>query len=195
MIHPDTTVKTVSKNIGNGVFATAFIPKGTIIVVRDEFDLCMPRKEFKQLPELVQSAMETYMYHDRNGNLVLSWDHARYMNHSCESNTLMTDYSLEIVIRDILPGDEITTDYGLLNVQEPYELFCGCGNCRGFLRTDDIDCWADTWDRKIMESLLLIKKVPQPLGHMLHQKEKDRLEEMLKTAEKYSSVKNLKYQP
>jgi uncharacterized protein len=194
MIHPDTTVKIVSKAIGNGVFATAFIPKGSIIVVRDPFDITLSLRQFRELQPAMQRAMETYMYHDKSGQLVLSWDHARYMNHSCDSNTMMTDYSLEIVIRDIFPGDEITTDYGLLNVQEPYELFCRCKNCRGALRTDDIDRYATRWDQQILESLLLINTVPQPLLPILADSEQQRLAGLHRETETYSSVKSLKYQ-
>ena len=190
MIHPDTVIRTISEDIGIGVYASSFIPRGTIVVARDSFDLSFTQEEFRKLPFLMRNKMKTYMYHDKNGHLVMSWDHARYMNHSCDSNTLMTDYNFEIAIRDIQPGDEITTDYGLLNVQEPYELLCGCHNCRGILRRDDLDCFSDIWDQSILDSLLQIKKVPQPLENLLSAKDRERLETVLHIPIKYSSIRN-----
>lgn len=192
MIHPDTKIKTVSKEIGVGVFATKFIPKGTIIVVHDAFDIYLKNKKFEALPKIMQQEMETYMYRDQKGHFVLSWDHARYMNHNCDSNTLMTNYEFEIAVRDINTGEEISSDYGLLNVQKPYKLFCRCNNCRGMLNSDDFDNYSDIWDKRIIESFLFIKKVPQPLESILSTKNKIRLEETLQMPELYSSVINLK---
>ena len=193
MIHPCTTVRSVSEQIGIGVFATDFIPRGTIIVVRDAYDLCLTRQEFQELPPLMRRNMETYMYHDHQGNLIMSWDHARYMNHSCNSNTLMTDYNLEIAVQDIQPGEEITTDYGLLNVQEPYALLCGCRNCRTRLRTDDLERFADSWDQSILDSLLQLNQVLQPLESILSPTERKRLEELQQKPQRYSSVRNLQW--
>lgn len=193
MIHPNTVVRTVSPEIGVGVFATRFIPKGTIVVVRDRFDICLTQDDYACLPGSVRAGMETYLYHDRCGCLVLSWDHARYMNHSCHSNTMMTDYDLEIAIRDIEPGEEITTEYGLLNVQEPYELYCGCECCRNELSLDDIDVHGKEWDKLIRESLLRVPDVEQPLLALLEGSKRERLDSLLKGEAEYSSISNLKW--
>lgn len=176
-----------------GVFATRHIPKGTIVVVRDRFDLCLSQEEFGRMPEAVKSTMETYLYHDRCGNLVLSWDHARYMNHNCCCSTMMTDYNIEIAVRDIAAGEELTTEYGLLNIQEPYDIHCGCECCRQSLRLDDIDCHGEEWDARIRESLLLIDSVEQPLWDVLEASDKQRLEGFLAGRETYSSIMNLKW--
>lgn len=192
MIHPGTKVKSVSPVIGNGVFATELIKKGTIVVVRDQFDIVLTQKEFSELPEIVRDAMETYLYHDKYGCLVLSWDHARYMNHSCSSNTLMTDYGFEIAVRDIQPHEEITSEYGLLNVQEPYRLYCGCANCREMLSRDDIERYAETWDSLIKESIKLIYANEQPLFSLLNQEVIQNIQKVIGDKH-YSSVRNLKW--
>ena len=88
MIHPDTAIKPVSIAIGNGVFATAAIPKGTIVVARDPFDLSIERQAFYRLPPLQLAAMERYAFFDKHGKLLLSWDHAKYINHRCACNTI-----------------------------------------------------------------------------------------------------------
>ncbi|WP_319778778.1 SET domain-containing protein [Maridesulfovibrio sp.] len=193
MIHPDTIVRTVSPLLGNGVFAIRDIPCGTVMVVRDEFDICLPYDDFQKLPDIIRESMETHVYHDREGTLVLSWDHARFMNHSCCSNTMMTDYNLEIAIRDIRAGEQITTEYGLLNVQEPYEIHCGCDGCRKQLRPDDIDKYGNDWDELIKAALLSIPDVSQPLWDMVTPDIKHRLEELRLDKNKYSSVQNLKW--
>lgn len=193
MIHPDTVVKMVSPVIGNGVFATAQIKRGTIVVVRDKFDIILSMTEFSALPVLMQQEMEKYMYCDKHGNFVLSWDHARYMNHSCASNTMMTDYGFEIAVRDISAGEEITSEYGLLNVLEPYGLDCGCTNCRGQLRCDDLERYGDVWDLSVRESIQLALKVEQPLLEFLSQEQLDRIKQISIDHSCYSSVKNLQY--
>lgn len=193
MIHPDTTVRTVSPLLGNGVFATRDIPCGTVVVVRDEFDICLPYGEFRKLPDMVRESMETHVYHDKNGMLVLSWDHARFMNHSCSSNTMMTDYGLEIAIRDIQAGEQITTEYGLLNVQESYEIHCGCDGCRKRLHPEDIDKYGNVWDEMIKAALISIPDVPQPLWEMVNPDIKNRLEVLRFDTDQYSSVQNLKW--
>ena len=193
MIHPHTMVRTVSPVIGNGVFATRDIPMGTIVVVRDRFDACLSKKDFEALPSVVREAMETYMYHDRHGRLVLSWDHARYMNHNCCPNTMMTDYRLEVAVRDIRAGEEVTTEYGLLNIQEPYPICCGCPDCREHLRLDDIDRYGDAWDGLVKKALLAAPDLPQPLWDVLAPEARDKVLALRHDPNRYSSVKNLKW--
>lgn len=193
MIHPHTTVRTVSPTIGNGVFATRDIPMGTIVVARDAYDIVLPENDFNALPENLRDAMETYMYHDRQGRLVLSWDHARYMNHNCCPNTMMTAYHLEIAVRDIRAGEELTTEYGLLNIQDPYPILCNCPNCRKHLRLDDIDRYGDQWDALIKQALLAAPDREQPLWDILKPDMRDKVLELRDDPDRYFSVKNLKW--
>ena len=193
MIHPATTIRPVSPEIGNGVFATHFIPRGTIIAVKDCCDLTLTREAFFALPDVLRQALETFMYHDQHGRLVLGWDHDKYMNHSCDSNTMMTDYGLEIVVRDIAPGDEVTTEYGLLNVQEPYDLYCNCVNCRGALRLDDIERYAKQWDQKILAALQLVTCCEQPLWPLLDQRLQREVAALRQSPAGYRSVHHLKW--
>lgn len=193
MIHPDTTIRLVDPVIGNGVYATKAIPKGTIIVVKDSFDRVIRRQDFLSAKEPLQGMVENYVYHDKNGNLVLSWDHAKYMNHNCDPNTMMTDYDLEVVVRDIAIGEQITTEYGLLNLQEEYDIHCACANCRKRLRLTDIDQFATLWDEKILESLLRVESVAQPLWDLVDDETRKEFRELREVPKKYRSVKNLKW--
>jgi len=193
MMHPDTRLQYVSQDIGNGVFAVKKIPKGTITAVKDACDQIFTDHEFSALPELIQESMNNHIYRDHCGNLVLSWDYAKYLNHSCCANTMLTCYNFEIAVHDILPGDEITAEYGLLNVPEPYDLFCRCPDCRGRLSLDDIDRYAEKWDALILGALLDIKKPPQPLWPLLNLNTACRLDDVLVNPSVYSSVRNLKW--
>jgi uncharacterized protein len=193
MIHPDTTLQYIGENVGIGVFAKKDIPRGTIIVVRDEFDICISLSHFKKLPQPLRDFVETYMFHDKEGSLVLSWDHAKYMNHSCLSNTMMTGYNLEIVVRDIPAGGEITTEYGLLNIQQPYSIDCGSPECRKLVNAEDIDTYGDIWDQIIKESMLLINKVQQPLWPLVQKQVQEGIQSMLENPDNYISVKNMKW--
>lgn len=193
MIHPATTIRPVSPEIGNGVFATAFIPCGTIMVVRDCCDLSLSREAFFALPTVLRESLETFMYHDKHGQLVLGWDHAKYMNHNCSSNTMMTDYGLEIAVRDISEGEEVTSEYGLLNVQEPYDLYCNCLNCRGALRLDDIDRYASLWDAQILTALQRASLCPQPLWQLVDPALQHQIHQLRHCPQDYRSVANLKW--
>jgi hypothetical protein len=163
MIHPDTGIRFVNEQIGLGVFATTDIPKGTIIYVRDPLELKLTPREFNALHAAQKGAIEKYSYVDAQGHLIVSWDHAKYMNHRCECNTIGTAYGFEIAIRDIAAGEELTTEYGILNVQLEYEIGCGCRECRGMLRAGDIDRHHPLWDGWIRDALGTTRDVPQPL--------------------------------
>ena len=86
MIHPDTELRFVSDEIGYGVFATAPIPRGTIVWVRDALDRLFRSDEIEQLPPFYRAIVEKYTYVDAESMCVLCWDLAKYVNHSCRPN-------------------------------------------------------------------------------------------------------------
>jgi uncharacterized protein len=116
MIHPNSRIQFISDNVGCGVFATAFIPKGTIVYVKDFMELTITPEQYEKLPHVLQEKVEKYSYIENQGNRIVSWDHGKYVNHCCDCNTISTGYGFEIAIRDIHPGEEITDEYGLFNV-------------------------------------------------------------------------------
>ena len=48
MIHPNTKIEYINVQIGYGVFATHFIPKGTIVYVKDSLELEITHTSFLQ---------------------------------------------------------------------------------------------------------------------------------------------------
>jgi SET domain-containing protein len=143
MIHPDTELRFINDQIGYGVVATKFIPKGTITWALDKLDRIFTTDDIRKMEPVYKQIMDKYTYRNPQGNYVFCWDIARYVNHSSISNCVTTAYEFEIAVRDIQPGEELTDDYGYLNLDEPFEVLpepftltisqdftqCGMRNC------------------------------------------------------------------
>ena len=162
MVHPDSELRFVNAAIGYGVFATRLIPKGTLTWVRDDLDQIVDPGLDARLPEMLGRLLHKYSYLEPRGR-VLCWDHARFINHSCEPNCRSTGFDFEIAVRDIRAGDELTDDYGSLNVD--YEFVCACGSpaCRRLVRASDMVQNAAAWDREASDAFRALGSVPQPL--------------------------------
>lgn len=167
MLHPHTELRHVNEQIGYGVFATKLIPKGTITWVRDDLDQTFHPHEINGFSRDYQDILEKYTFVDRTGQAVLCWDLARYINHSCNANCLGAGYEFEIAVRDILPGEELTDDYGTLNLRELFNCCCLHDRCRNVIRPDDLTTLWEDWDAKLRAAFPSIKLVPQPLTPFL----------------------------
>jgi hypothetical protein len=196
VIHPDTELRFVSAAIGLGVFATRPIPRGTITYVIDPFEVRVPRSRFRAVPPLLRPALERYAYVDARGDHVMSWDHARYVNHCCEPNTISTGWGFEIALRDIAAGEELTDDYGLFNPDQPMPVSCGrpCP-CRGRVEPDDLERFADIWDARIRAALDFHGAVAQPLAPLLDTRTRAELEAFVAGRGRYRSVRELERRP
>ncbi len=167
MIHPATELRYISPSIGFGVFATAFIPQGTIVYVQDALEIVLPADHPLLTADIYQPILDKYSTVEKDGSRILSWDIARYVNHSCQSNALSTGYGFEIATRDIRPGEEITDDYGLFNL--PYDMPCTCGHpdCRGSVRPSDFNALVQQWDTQLNTALARLNNLEQPLWRYL----------------------------
>ena len=170
MIHPDTELRLANPQIGHGVFATRFIPKGTITWVRDRFDQAFSPAAVERLPATYHEIVLKYSFIDARGLFVLCWDHARFVNHSCNPTCLSAGYDFEVAVRDIAPGEELTDDYGSLNLEYDFSCSCGFAGCRGLVRPSDLLLYGDTWDRIVAGPIRLIPTHPQPLWPFLEEK-------------------------
>jgi hypothetical protein len=188
MIHPDTELRLVGEQIGYGVYATAPIPKGTITYVKDLMDIEFPPSHPLLADDRYAELVEKYSYIDGRGVRILSWDHARFVNHCCHANTLTTGYGFEIAVRDIAPGEQITDDYGIFNLEQDMPLVCDRQGCRKFVRKEDFNGLIDTWDAKAKDALTLFSKVAQPLQKFLEPEQAVALEQYLRTGKGFPSV-------
>lgn len=187
MIHPHTELRFISNEVGYGVVATKFIPAGTITWVLDKLDREFTPLDFQKMEPLYQEILDTYTYRNNNGNLVLCWDHGRYVNHSFNSNCLTTAYDFEIAIRDIQPGEQLTDDYGYLNISSPFRGI-NEGTKRKTVYPDDLLKYHKVWDNKIKKVFHKIKKVDQPLVSILNPNTWDKIERILNGEEALTSI-------
>ena len=100
---------------GLGVMAGEAAASGTILWrFEPGIDLVLPRERLDGLPEAFRAYLDHYAYPSPEfpGSLVLSGDHAKFMNHSDDPNTAIRGRET-LARRDIAAGDEITCDYRL----------------------------------------------------------------------------------
>ena len=163
MIHPASELRHISAEVGDGVFATELIPLGTLLWVFDEFDRVLTPAQVDRLPPPLRSVVDTYAYVRADGSSVLCWDLGRYMNHSCEPASRGVGESFEVAVRDIQPGDELTCEYGSLNLIEPLRCRCRAATCRGLIRRDDPVRLHQQWDAEAAAAFARSPAVAQPL--------------------------------
>lgn len=179
MLHPHTIVRHINDIVGYGVFATEFIPRGTITWVRDALDRELTSEQINMLPEAVREAGLTYAYRNAAGNYILPWDNTRFVNHSFYANTMLTPYGFEIAIADINKGEQITNDYGTLNIIESFEPVDE-GHERKWVHPDDIGRFHREWDDIIQKSIVSIPVINQPLAGFFNE---EAWEEVLQLAQ------------
>lgn len=193
MIHPKTELRHINDTVGYGVFAIDFIPEGTIVYVKDSLELSVSPTDYLLHSAEMQEVIEKYSYIDENGNRIISWDFAKYVNHCCNCNTISTGYGFEMAIRDIHPGEQITDEYGIFNLEQPMELSCGEKCCRKTVQPDDFDKLYESWDEKIKQSIVKLFEVEQPLLPLVASNTREELDKFFANKALYKSVYALKY--
>lgn len=192
MMHPHTELRFINEGIGYGVVATKFIPKGTITWVQDELDQVFEPAQVEKMHPEVQKLVDKYSFRNNQGKLVLCWDLAKYVNHSFNSNCLSTAYDFELAVRDIHPGEQLTDDYGYLNVSEPFVAHDE-GTERKAVFPDDLLHYHKEWDEKLSQAFERFEKVDQPLQQLVPQQHMGRLRERLQNHQPVDSILNLYY--
>lgn len=109
---------------GLGVFAVEKIKRGEVILVWNP--KLLTDEEVGKLTDLER---QKYLYIE-DGKTYLQQEPERYVNHSCDPNSYVKDRS-DVALRDIQPGEEITSDYfnqdsGLA----PDEFICTCHSAK-----------------------------------------------------------------
>ena len=110
---------------GLGVFAIAPIAKGTQVWRFSEgLDLDLDPAMLDGLAPHRRDALMHYGYIDQSlGRFILCCDDARFINHSDEPNTASDRkrdrYGIDVALRDIAAGEEITTDYAQFERYRP----------------------------------------------------------------------------
>ncbi len=133
-----------SKVHGKGVFARKDIPKGTRIIeyvgkiVSCKEGLRIYEEQLKKSKETGAGAVYIFQLNkkqDIDGNV--SWNPAKYINHSCSPNCDYDIINNRIWIfskRDIKKGEELNYDYDYdLNDYQDHPCKCGSKECLGFI--------------------------------------------------------------
>ena len=188
MIHPHTEIRFINEQIGYGVVATRFIPKGTITWAIDKLDRIFTPDQIKNMALLYQNVIDKYTYRNSAGNYVLCWDNARFVNHSSNSNCITTAYEFELAIRDIHPGEELTDDYGYLNIEEPFEVAPEPGINRNIVYPDDLTRFHKEWDTKLLDAFGSFLQVEQPLMDLLEESTQTKAMAIARRLEKMDSI-------
>jgi len=194
MIHPHTELKFINSEVGYGVVATQMIPAGTITWVMDELDREFTPKQFQKMNSVYKEILETYTFRTNQGNLVLCWDHGRFVNHSFKSNCISTAYDFEIAVRDIQIGEQLTDDYGYLNITEPFQAI-NEGTKRKTVFPDDLKKYHKMWDKQLEANFPKIPNVPQPLMPLLSKRTVKEINDVLSGKKPLASILELYYNP
>jgi uncharacterized protein len=192
MIHPKTELRFISNEVGYGVFATDFIPAGTITWVLDKLDREFRPEEFFAMDLVYQNIIDTYTFRNNIGNYVLCWDHGRFVNHSFNANCLTTAYDFEIAIRDILPGEQLTDDYGYLNIKDPFTAEDE-GTERKIVYPDDLVRYYKVWDAQILKVFGKINAYEQPLRVLIKDELWDKVQKIIAGKQQIDSILNNYY--
>ena len=193
MIHPDTELRFISPDKGYGVVATKLIPKGTITWAFDVLDQIFTPEVFHALDDRYRDILDKYCYRDHEGLYILCWDNARFVNHSFRSSCISTAYNFELAVRDIHPGEEITDDYGYLNVEEAWDSLPEPGTTRTQVRPDDLLHFHDEWDAKLIEAFTHYNSVDQPLAWLIEEQFRSKVAEVAAGKSQMDSIINCYY--
>jgi SET domain-containing protein len=140
--HPSTEVRTSGKE-GRGLFATARIRAGEVIVTTGGHLLPFESLASHELPgHPIQVETRLVLSPESVDEL----DGIFIVNHSCSPNAGMKGQLSLVALRDIHSGEEICFDYAMTDSdpdgRTTFEMDCRCGSphCRG--RVTDMD-WRD----------------------------------------------------
>lgn len=194
MIHPATELRFIDNEIGYGVVATELIPRGTVTWVLDKLDREFTGHELMAFDEIYQELLRKYCFRNSSGKFVLCWDNGRYVNHSFRSNCLSTAYDFELAVRDIQPGDELTDDYGYLNLDEPFR-GRDEGSRRKYVYPDDLVRYHSVWDKKLLAAFRQLTLVDQPLRSLIPASTWETCVRVARGEEPMASIRGIYFDP
>ena len=113
---------------GMGLFTTEVVPRGTPIWrFLPGFDHDFSPEQFAALPSLAREHTRWFCFVSKeDGHVILSGDHACFINHSPDPNTGAPPNAAvpvtTVALRDIAVGEEITCNYYSYDADTPWKL-------------------------------------------------------------------------
>jgi len=158
---------------------------GTITYCQDPLDIVIPRESLAQYPQALQDSIHKYAFEPPSGELVLCWDNAKYINHCCSPNSLSTGYEFEIAVRNVEPGEELTTDYRLFSKNNRFGTICEQPDCP---RSAMNELPLAKIDQQIQSALAHYHAVNQPLSFLVPDRTTQELQRYFESPKAYISI-------
>jgi len=131
---------------GRGLVAIAPIAAGELVAIKGGH--IVTTTALQSLPERLRNSEIQIA----DGFHLVALEEAEYepvmlfLNHSCEPNVGFAGNTVLVAMRDVSPGDELTTDYALFDDYDgSIECQCGTPSCRGTIDGRD-------WQRPELQS-------------------------------------------
>lgn len=185
MVLPSLRIQWISDEKGYGLFASEFIPKGTVTYCQDSLDIVISPSELQKHHQAIQDSVHKFAFEPPSGDMVMCWDHAKYINHCCQANSLSTGYEFEIAVRDVQVGEELTTDYRLFSKYNKFDFVCDDPQCPRS-RMDQLPL--QEIDSKIQAALTHYSEIEQPLSFLVPPPILEKLKRYLIDPSAYISV-------
>jgi SET domain-containing protein len=119
-----------SKIQGQGLYARRIFEPGEVVLRWD----CSQTLTSDQLAQLTKEERRYTHPLDSERTMIVQ-PPERFVNHSCENNTEVRDFS-DVAIRRIEIGEEITSDYGTDGSGVSFDCLCGSDDCRQVIGPD-----------------------------------------------------------
>jgi SET domain-containing protein len=127
---------------GKGVFALTAIPAGQTIIEYTGERITW-KEALRRHPHDPTQPNHTFYFHIDDKHVIdanVGGNAARWINHACDTNCEADEVDGRVFIkavRDVLPGEELFYDYGLIiderytpKLKKDYECRCGSPRCR-----------------------------------------------------------------
>jgi len=163
MMHPSTELYVRSDGVGVGVRATAALPVGTLLWVRDSVDVVLEPAEVERLEPTLRAVVRRLGYRNAGGQWIVCWDAGKHVNHSCAPTMRGVGHDAMLAVRPVAAGDEITCDYAECNLDEPLECLCGAEGCRGSIGGPVPERVWRAWQAEVAAAVAAARPLPQPL--------------------------------
>lgn len=120
-----------SSTHGKGLFTKVSIKKGGFVAY-----IHGPIVSFKTLTPTISKNILDWIGVGRHSWIDTSTSPFRFINHSCDPNTVIVGQRKVIALKNIEKEEELTMDYSLTDAEEGWGLkqcFCGAKTCRHFI--------------------------------------------------------------
>jgi uncharacterized protein len=108
---------------GRGIFARRQFRKGETVLRWD-----ISQKIGRDNVDSLSSEQHQFLNPFDDDSFVVLGEPERYVNHSCANNTRVEQFT-DVAVRDIVPGEEITSDYRSGGAVVDFVCCCGAPHC------------------------------------------------------------------